>query len=144
VGAAPAAGACNPGTGRPRVAVRPYYGGLPSMAGRGADEGGRKPAGSGAQEGPVRARKLRPRGLKKPRVERRKATRLGLKGAAAADYRGGDKWLRLSVLHALAHRMSGLPDMRLERVARGPLRAKSGAGFGARSRRRASAKLAVL
>ena len=45
--AAPAGGARNPAPGRPRVAVRPHYGGLPSMAGRGADEGGRKPAGSG-------------------------------------------------------------------------------------------------
>src|SRR5450759_1320217 len=34
--------------------------------GRGADEGGRKPAGSGAQPGPVRVRKLRPRGQKSP------------------------------------------------------------------------------
>jgi hypothetical protein len=35
-------------------------------AGRGADEGGRKPAGSGAQQGSVRVRKLRPRGQKSP------------------------------------------------------------------------------
>jgi len=54
----------NPAPGRPRAAVRPYYEGPPSLAGRGADEGGRKPAGSGAQQGPVRARKLRPRGQK--------------------------------------------------------------------------------
>ena len=43
------------------------------MAGRGADEGGRKPAGSGALKGPVGARKLRPRGQKSPQwsAERR-------------------------------------------------------------------------
>jgi hypothetical protein len=72
-GAAPAAAARNRSTGRPRVAVRPYYGGLPSMAGRGMDEGRRKLPGSGAQQGPVRARKLRPRGRKSPRwsAERR-------------------------------------------------------------------------
>jgi hypothetical protein len=45
------------------------------MAGRGADEGGRKPAGSGAQKGSVRARKLRSRG-QKSRVERREAPAL--------------------------------------------------------------------
>src|SRR6185437_746839 len=47
-GAAPAGGdERTPAPGRPRVAVRPHYEGLPLMAGRGADEGGRKPAGSG-------------------------------------------------------------------------------------------------
>src|SRR6185437_6603484 len=45
--AAPAGGIRNPAPGRPRAAVRPYYEGLSSMTGRGADEGGRKPAGSG-------------------------------------------------------------------------------------------------
>ena len=74
--AAPAGGARNPVPGRPRVAVRPHYGGLPSMARRGADEGGRKPAGSGALKGPVGARKLRPRGQKSRqwRAERRRAS----------------------------------------------------------------------
>src|SRR5450830_2050144 len=72
-GAAPAAAARNRGTGRPRVAVRPYYGGLPLMAGRGTDEGGRKPAGSG------RAQPSRPRpevtapGTEIAAVERREA-----------------------------------------------------------------------
>ena len=76
--AAPAGGVRNLALGRPWVAVRAHYGALPLMAGRGADEGWRKPAGSGAQEGPVRARKLRPRGQKsrlwsaerRPRTER--------------------------------------------------------------------------
>jgi len=59
-GAAPAAAARNRGTGRPRVAVRPYYGGLPLMAGRGTDEGRRKLPGSGRGIPPVRARKHGP------------------------------------------------------------------------------------
>ena len=61
--------------GRPWPAVRPHYGGLPSMAGRGGDEGRRKLPGSGAQEGSVSARKLRRRGQKSPRrrAERRHA-----------------------------------------------------------------------
>jgi hypothetical protein len=42
--------ACAPGT--PWVTVRPHYGGPPSMAGRGPDERGRKPAGSGWAECP--------------------------------------------------------------------------------------------
>jgi hypothetical protein len=62
--AAPAGRVRNPALGRPWVAVRAHYGALPSMAGRGVDEGGRKPAGSGAQEGPVHARKLWPQGQK--------------------------------------------------------------------------------
>src|ERR1019366_6946323 len=59
----------------PWPAVRPHYGGLPSMAGRGGDEGRRKLPGSGAQEGSVSARKLRRRGQKSPRrrAERRHA-----------------------------------------------------------------------
>ena len=39
------------------VAVRSNYVGLPSMAGRGADERRRKPPGSGAQKASIRARK---------------------------------------------------------------------------------------
>jgi len=51
-GAAPAVVARNHGSGRPRVTVRPYYGGLPLMAGRGPDEGRRKLPGSRRAEGP--------------------------------------------------------------------------------------------
>ena len=58
--AAPAGWFRNPALGRPGVAVRSHYGGLPLMAGRGVDEGRRKLAGSGAQEGSVRARKHGP------------------------------------------------------------------------------------
>ena len=71
-GAAPAAAARNRGTGRPRVAVRPYYGGLPLMAGRGTDEGRRKLPGSGRGIPPVRARKHGP-GTEIAAVERREA-----------------------------------------------------------------------
>ena len=66
-GAAPAGGARNPALGRPWVTVRPHYGGLPLMAGRGADEGWRKPAGSGRAEPPVLTRKIRSQGQKSPR-----------------------------------------------------------------------------
>jgi len=48
--AAPAGGARNPASGRPRPAVRPYYEGLPSMAGRG---GRRRVAGAARMEGPT-------------------------------------------------------------------------------------------
>src|SRR5665811_722067 len=71
--AAPAGGARNPAPGRPRAAVRPYYEGLPSWAGRGADEGGRKPAGSGARLGPRPRPEATAPGTEKPRwsAERR-------------------------------------------------------------------------
>lgn len=46
-------------SGRQRVIVRANYVALPSMAGRGQDEGGRKPAGSEA-ETPVLSRKYDP------------------------------------------------------------------------------------
>ena len=58
-------GACvsclaNTESGTPRGTVRPHYEGLPLMAGRGADERGRKPAGSWGSLVPVRARKYGP------------------------------------------------------------------------------------
>ena len=61
-------------SGRPRVTVRAYYEGLPSMAGRGTDEGGesRRIMGEEALSSP---RKYGPEGPKSPRVERREATR---------------------------------------------------------------------
>src|SRR3954471_20751170 len=59
--AAPAGRLRQPALGRPRVPVRPHYEGLPSMAGRGWDEGGRKPAGWGRPLGrSVPARKNGP------------------------------------------------------------------------------------
>jgi hypothetical protein len=82
VGAAPARGVRNPAPGRPRVAVRPHYEGLPSMAARGADEGRRKLPGSGGQELAVRARKLRPRGQKSRDGAPRGARVLGCESAA--------------------------------------------------------------
>ena len=65
---APAGGARNPAPGRPRVAVRAHYGALPSMAGRGFGEGGRKPAGGRVPKGPAADRppEVRPRGQKSP------------------------------------------------------------------------------
>src|SRR6185437_6403188 len=71
--AAPAGGIRNPAPGRPRAAVRPYYEGLSSMTGRGADEGGRKPAGSGEPKAArVCVRKNGP-GDRKAAMERRVA-----------------------------------------------------------------------
>jgi hypothetical protein len=54
-GVAPAGEARNLALGRSRVAVRPHYGGLPSMAGRGADEGGESLPDRGPQGPLVRA-----------------------------------------------------------------------------------------
>jgi hypothetical protein len=61
-------------SGRPRVTVRANYVGLPSMAGRGTDEGGesRPIKGEGAL---VQSPEVRSRGPKSSRVERREATR---------------------------------------------------------------------
>jgi hypothetical protein len=63
--------ACAPGT--PRVAVRPHYGGLPSMAGRGLDEGGRKPAGSDPADAGLHLRKHGPGVKSRREMARRKA-----------------------------------------------------------------------
>ena len=45
--AAPAHWLCRPIPGRPRAAVRPHYGGLPSVAGRGGMRGGESPSDPG-------------------------------------------------------------------------------------------------
>jgi hypothetical protein len=66
-GAAPAPVPRKPRSGTPRAAVRPNYVGLPSMAGRGKDERGRKPAGSGGRRGRRPTPEARPRGAKSPR-----------------------------------------------------------------------------
>ena len=69
--AAPAGKARNLAPGRPRATVRRHDDRLPLMAGRGADEGGRKPA---RRNPPSRARKIRSRGQKSRlwRAERRR------------------------------------------------------------------------
>ena len=77
--AAPAAVPRKHGLGRPGVAVRAHYGALPSRAGRGLDEGGRKSAGSGGVIPIVLAPEARSPGQKSPRMERRKATRVSLR-----------------------------------------------------------------
>jgi hypothetical protein len=66
--AAPARGARNPASGTPRVTVRSNYVGLPLMAGRGPDERGRKPAGSGRAEAPRPGPEVRSRGAKSPKA----------------------------------------------------------------------------
>ena len=53
----PRAGFVTPSPGGPGRAVRRHYDRLPSMAGRGGDEGWRKSPGSGPRRGPVTARK---------------------------------------------------------------------------------------
>jgi hypothetical protein len=52
--------------GRPGVTVRAHYGALPSMAGRGQVEGGRKPAGSAALVAASLARKYGPPDRNRP------------------------------------------------------------------------------
>ena len=59
-------------SGRPRFTVRSYYEGLPSVAGRGADERKRKPAGSGSHKLPSAPGRTVPK-PKIAAVERRKA-----------------------------------------------------------------------
>jgi hypothetical protein len=103
--AAPAGGARNPAPGRPRAAVRPYYEGPPSLAGRGADEGGRKPAGSGARLGlrprpevtapgtekPLWSAERRPRSRKRTRQDGRLVRRLALHPLAFRGARKGPR-----------------------------------------------------
>ena len=61
-------------SGRPRVTVRAYYEGLPSMAGRGTDEGGE--SRRIRAKAPVQSPEVRLRGKKSPPVERRRACAL--------------------------------------------------------------------
>ncbi len=74
-GAAPAAAARNRGTRRPRVAVRPHYEGPPSVAGRGADEGGESLPDRGPTRAPSAPGSYGP-GDRKAAVERREAPAL--------------------------------------------------------------------
>ena len=73
--AAPAGGIRNPVPGRPWPAVRRHYDRLPSMAGRGGDEGRRKLPGSGIRLGSRRSPEARRQGQKSRvwRAERRHA-----------------------------------------------------------------------
>ncbi len=103
------------------------------MAGRGADEGRRKLPGSGARLGPRPRPEARPRGLKKPHVERRKATRPSPGRASPKPDEGGGgrtKRLRLAALHALALPFGG---------ARGERRKGNPPARAVRARRRRSA-----
>jgi len=79
-------------SGRPGVTVRANYVALPSVAGRGQDEGGRKPAGSEA-ETPVLSRKHGP-----PDTNRREWSA----ARRRASFRRGSEPtpLRLAALHA--------------------------------------------
>ena len=72
-GAAPAGLPRKQASGGPRVTVRPYYEGLPLMAGRGPDERRGNPPGSGRCNAPVRARKYGPEAEEVAAVERPKA-----------------------------------------------------------------------
>ena len=56
----------NPRSGTPRVAVRPYYEGLPSMAGRGTEQRRRKPHGHVGTRSPGPSPEARLRGEKPP------------------------------------------------------------------------------
>ena len=73
-GAAPAGVLRTHTSGRLWVTVRPKYVGLPARAGRGPDERGRKPAGSGRAHAPRPVPEARSRSPKSPPVERREAS----------------------------------------------------------------------
>src|SRR5476649_591560 len=79
LGAAPAREPRKLASGTPRGTVRSNYVGLPSMAGRGPDERGRKPAGSGRSNEPRPGPEARSRGAKSPQrsVERRAPSVIG-------------------------------------------------------------------
>jgi hypothetical protein len=71
------AGVRNPPPGRPWGPVRTHYEGLPSMAGRGGDEGRRKPPGGTRGEEPcvfISARKHGSRDTNRRKLERRMAS----------------------------------------------------------------------
>ena len=70
-GAAPAGLPRKQASGGPRVTVRPYYEGLPLMAGRGPDERRGNLPGSGRFKAPVRTRKYGPEAEEVAAVERR-------------------------------------------------------------------------
>ena len=80
----PRAGFVTPSPGGPGQAVRWHYDRLPSMAGRGGDEGRRKPPGSGAPQGPVAARKHGARD-RKAAMARREAPRLRKKARTSRN-----------------------------------------------------------
>jgi hypothetical protein len=67
-GAAPARMPRKHSSGRPRVAVRPYYGGLPSMAGRARTRGGESHPAREGEESSVQWPEERPRGQKSPQM----------------------------------------------------------------------------
>src|ERR1035437_1625180 len=97
--AAPAGRLRQPASGGAPAAVRPHYVGPPELAGRGADEGGRKPAGSGARLGPRPRPEATAPGTEKPRwsAERRAPVATG----ARASRRGLIR-MRRSALRPLA------------------------------------------
>jgi len=72
--------------GTPRVTVRPYYEGPPSMAGRGPDERGRKPAGSGRSNELRPGPEVRSRGAKSPQWSA--ARRARVRNTRNAERRG--------------------------------------------------------
>src|SRR6476660_5213779 len=70
-------GGSHPPAGRPWGPVRTHYEGLPSMAGRGGDEGRRKPPGEATGEEPgvsISARKHGSRDTNRRKLERRMAS----------------------------------------------------------------------
>jgi hypothetical protein len=102
-GAAPAGEVRTLALGRPWGPVRSYYEGLPSMAGRGCDEGGRKSAGSGSGSRSRLSPEARVQGQKSPQVERRMASAPRKRARRKADLK------RHSALHPLTF-SRGAPD----------------------------------
>jgi hypothetical protein len=105
-GAAPAAAARDRGAGRPRVVVRWHYDRLPLMAGRGVDEGRRKPPGYGCRKASVCARKHDPAD-RNAAMERRRACASHRTHAAPES---AECMVRLAVLHPLFMRRGKKKD----------------------------------
>jgi hypothetical protein len=97
-GAAPADVPRTHVSGRPRVTVRPNYVGLPARAGRGPDERGRKPAGSGGAMLPVRPRKHGPEAQNRRQWSAERRARL--RRTRTAPRKRGCLWTRLPALHS--------------------------------------------
>ena len=95
-GAAPAGRPRKPAPGRSGVAVRPHYGGLPSVAGRGGKKGGESCPDRRART-PLPATEERPLEQKSPQVERRVASAPIARRADAARRRTENSASRRSI-----------------------------------------------
>ena len=115
VGAAPASVPRKHGSGRPRVTVRPHYGGPPSRAGRGRMNAGESRGIRRVKSPPPSPGSTVPR-PKIAAVERREATRPCAPGARRKA--SNCRWLRLSALRPLGLRPGAFRPLREPAKAR--------------------------